>query len=73
MSTEAQTVLERALSLPPTERAQIADLLLSSLDRPDPSIDAEWASEAEARIRAVIEGRAKTYTNEEVFAEFEDA
>jgi putative addiction module component (TIGR02574 family) len=71
MSTEAQTLLERVLSLPPTERAQIADHLLSSLDQPDPAIDSAWISEAEARSRAVDEGRAKTYTNDEVFSELD--
>jgi putative addiction module component (TIGR02574 family) len=72
MSTEAQTLLERALSLPPTERAQIADLLLTSLDQPDPAVDSAWITEAESRSRAVDEGRARTYTNDEVFAELED-
>lgn len=50
MSTTSDKLLEKALHLPPLERAAIADGLLSSLDKPDAEIDKLWAEEVESRI-----------------------
>lgn len=59
-----------ALALAPTERAALADALLASLDRPDPTLDARWAEEAEARLIAHDAGQIETIDADEVFAEF---
>jgi len=57
MSKTGAQVLEKALSLPPSERAELADGLLSSLDAsPDHRIDELWAQEAEDRIDAFERG-----------------
>ena len=63
-------VLEAALSLPETDRANIADRLLLSLDATtEREIDALWAQEAEARIEAYEAGEIDAVPGEEVFAE----
>ena len=48
----AKTLLESALKLPPTERFELIDELLHSLDRPDPELDRLWLDEAERRLVA---------------------
>jgi putative addiction module component (TIGR02574 family) len=55
-----EEILHAALSLPPGERAMLADHLLSSLDSPNQKeIDAAWAEEAERRARAIDEGKVE--------------
>ena len=62
-------ILQASIALPPVDRAWIAEELLSSLDRPDISIDALWAVEAEKRLSAYDAGQMKAIPAEEVFAE----
>ncbi|MGH8614798.1 MAG: addiction module protein [Gammaproteobacteria bacterium] len=71
MSVEAKKILEQALHLSQQERAVVAESLLSSLDRPDPTIDQLWAQEAEARIDAAERGDMETVSEQEVFAKYE--
>lgn len=59
-------ILDHALRLPPEERLLIIEGLLRSLDEPDPTIDAVWATEAEARLRAVRSGKVDTVPADEV-------
>jgi putative addiction module component (TIGR02574 family) len=57
MSKNGAQVLEEALALPPDERAELADRLLSSLDKEHRrKIDLLWAEEAEDRIDAYERG-----------------
>jgi len=67
MGTTADKILKEALNLPASERAALAEELLSSLDKPDPEIDRLWAQEAEARIDAAEQGEVKTVAEEDVF------
>ena len=68
MSKRGAQVLEEALSLPPAERAELADRLLSSLDAsPMNRIDALWAAEAEDRIEAFERGAIKAVTASDAF------
>lgn len=71
MSTDVRQLLESALVLPATERAALADGLLSSLDRPDPRIDELWRREAEDRLAAFEAGEMGATPAEDVFAEFD--
>lgn len=71
MSIEAKKVLEQALHLSQQERAIVAEGLLFSLQRADPSIDELWAREAEARIDAAERGEMETVAEEEVFAKYQ--
>ena len=61
--------LEKELhSLPVTERARLADLLLESLDEPaQAEIDKAWIEEAESRIAAFEQGKLPAVDAEEVF------
>lgn len=55
------------LSLPPSDRARLADRLLQSLESPDQAqIDEAWALEIERRIRAIDEGKVQLIPGEEV-------
>lgn len=73
MPASVEQILREALSRPAVERAAIVESLLSSLDRPDPRIDALWAAEAESRLAAFDAGQMKAIPAEDVFAEFEQS
>ena len=65
MSSNFEEILSAALSLPPEQRAALADHLLVSLDGPDQkAIDAAWAEEAERRMRELDEGRVEAVDGE---------
>ena len=67
MSKKGAELLEAALSLPPAERAELTDRLLTSLDPPpDKKIDELWAQEAENRIDAFDCGEIKTVSAKDV-------
>jgi putative addiction module component (TIGR02574 family) len=71
MPVNVEQVRKDALALPLVERAALTDELLSSLDRPDPRVDALWAQEAEDRLAAFEAGEMEAIPAEDVFAEFE--
>lgn len=68
VSNKGAELLEAALSLPPVERAELADRLLTSLDAPpDRRIDELRAQEAEDRLDAFERGEIKSVSGKEVF------
>lgn len=68
MSSRGTEVLKEALSLPPAERAEIAEQLLSSLDPAyREGIDVLWGKEAEERLDAFDCGEIKAVPAEEIF------
>ena len=68
MPSKGTEVLKEALSLPPAERAEIAERLLSSLDPPSQEgIDALWGEEAEERLDAFDRGEIKAILAKQVF------
>jgi putative addiction module component (TIGR02574 family) len=69
--TDALKELEKqAKSLTPEERAQLAEVLLESLqDAPLAEIEAAWDREIEARAAAYDRGELQTISAEDVFAE----
>ncbi|MCL5289712.1 MAG: addiction module protein [Eubacteriales bacterium] len=70
MSNRGSELFKEALSLPPIERAQLAERLLSSLDSPSRKrVDELWAQESEDRIDAFEKGEIKTITARQVFDE----
>jgi putative addiction module component (TIGR02574 family) len=69
MIVSAEQLRKDALALPPIERAALAEELLSSLDRPDASIDALWAQEAEERLAAFEAGEMEAIPAEDVLTE----
>ena len=65
MLNDFDEILKAALSLPPGERAMLADHLLASLDPPDQrEIDAAWGEEAERRMREIGEGKVELIDGE---------
>lgn len=68
MTAQAQQVLEKAIHLPPVERAELVEQILSSFDFPSRGeIDALWAQEAEDRIDAYDQGKIKSPPASRVF------
>ena len=65
MSELSQQILTDALGLPPIERAELVEQLLSSFEFPSrATVDALWGQEAESRIDAFERGEIAA---EEVF------
>jgi hypothetical protein len=70
MSKRGSQLLEDALSLPPSERAEIADRLLRSLHpSTQDEIDKLWASEAEDRLKAFERGDVRSIPAARVFSD----
>ena len=67
MSELAEKLIQEALSLPPDERAVVAERLLSSLEPELSEIDQLWAVEAEERLNAYERGEVKSIPGEEVY------
>ena len=70
MAANAQAILKEALGLPPIERANVVDRLLSSLDQPDKVVDEIWRKEIEDRIAAYEAGKEGTVPLGEVLAKY---
>ena len=72
MPKRAKNILAEALELPPVERAELVEDILSSFEFTSrKEIDALWSQEAEDRIDAFDEGEMKAIPVEDVFAEIE--
>ncbi len=70
MKPKSEELLKEALELPPVERAALVDRLLTSLDKPDESIDRAWRKEIAARLRAYRAGTAATLSADDILAEY---
>jgi len=70
MINSANIILNQALELSALERANVAEKLLFSLDRPDSEIDALWANEADSRVEAYEKGEIEGVPAEKVFAKY---
>jgi putative addiction module component (TIGR02574 family) len=69
MSKRGSQLLEEALALAPSERAEIADRLLSSLEPPaQEEIDKLWAAESEERLDAYDRGDFHSIPSQRVFS-----
>lgn len=67
MTVKAEQVLVDALSLPPGQRAELAERLFSSLEISQDELDRLWAQEADSRIDAYERGQIKTISAQQVF------
>ena len=64
---ESKTLQEAVLCLPPDERAELARMLLLSLDDPsEEELAQTWLSEADRRARELDRGEARSIPAEEV-------
>lgn len=52
----AMHIQEEALKLTPVEKAHLAELLLTSLDKPDAGTEKKWVQESEKRYAAYKQG-----------------
>lgn len=68
--TTADNVFKEALTLKPSEKAQLIDKLLYSLDKSDKEIDKLWAKEVEERIDAYDQGKIKAISLEKVLNKY---
>ena len=67
MATSATDLLKQALELKEEERADLASLLIESLDEPaEEGVEAAWATEIERRMADLDSGSAKTLPWDEV-------
>ncbi len=69
MSRNVEELFREAAELPESERAELAGLLLESIEaEPDEGVEAAWAEEIERRVRQIETGEVKTIPWEEVRA-----
>jgi len=67
---EKDDLLQKALKMSPTDRAEIIDQLIRSLDIPDKEIDELWRREVENRLEAFKKGEIKTITLQDVIKKY---
>lgn len=63
-------ILKEALMLSPSEKAQLIDKLISTLDKSDKEIDVLWSKEAEDRIDAYDQGKIKAISLENILKKY---
>lgn len=59
---------ERAKSLPPEDRARLAEELLASLDPREEGVEAAWDAELRRRIDSIEQGTVQLIPADEAFA-----
>ncbi|MCX7169508.1 MAG: addiction module protein [Proteobacteria bacterium] len=69
MTHDAEELVSLAARLPASERLQLVESILATLDKPDPEIDAAWAGEAQDRLAAYQRGELTAVSEEEVFGD----
>jgi putative addiction module component (TIGR02574 family) len=70
MSFILEQLSERAQTLPPDERAQLAEHMLRSLSsQTDPTVDAEWSVEIRRRVSEIQSGSAPLVSVDNLFAQ----
>ena len=73
MNTRSQQFLDTVLSLPESDRAEIAASLIHSLDPVrDSDVDAAWAEEIKRRIESIDRGEVKLVPWDDVMQEMRD-
>jgi hypothetical protein len=66
MPASVKYILDQALKLPANDCAALVDTLILTLDKPDPTLDAQWLKEAEGRLAAYHSGQLDAIDAEEV-------
>ncbi|MDO8925370.1 MAG: addiction module protein [Sideroxyarcus sp.] len=62
-------IIDMALQLKASERYEVVEQIMQSLDKSDPEVDHVWAEEALQRAKACDDGRMKTLPFEAVFGD----
>lgn len=74
MAATFEELAEQAMSLPPEERARLADLLVESLDADGLGPHDElWLVEAERRLDDIRSGRVQTIPGDEALRSVRDS
>ena len=74
MATTVEQLAEQAMTLPGELRAQLADLLVESLDTDDfGRIEQSWLAEAKRRRDEVRSGEAETISGDEALRRVRDS
>ena len=71
MAESANTILNQALKLSSSDRADVVEKLISSLDAPDPTVNSIWAKEADSRVEAFERGEIDSTSVEKVFDKYQ--
>ncbi len=73
MNTKSQQLLQSALPLPESDRAELAASLIHSLDTDtDENVDEAWAAEIQRRIESIDNGEVKLVPWDDVMQEMRD-
>ena len=73
MNADVLTLTDAALALPQPQRADLAEVLISSLDLDEQTrIDAAWKAEITRRRNSLRMGESKPIPGEQVMREFMD-
>lgn len=68
MTALAEKIMETALELPPTDRAELIERLFISFDpAPAPAVEEAWKKEADSRYEAFKRGEISASSADEVF------
>jgi len=70
MTEAAKKLSEQARQLPASDRMELVDAILASIDQPDPAADRRWTQEAEDRLAAYRRGEIKAVELREVLAKY---
>ena len=70
MTDAARNLSLQARKLSTSERLELVDDLLASLDEGDANLDQLWAKEAEDRLAAYRRGEIKAVSSQEVLAKY---
>jgi putative addiction module component (TIGR02574 family) len=68
--TATDNIFKEALTLSPSEKAQLIDKLISTLDKPDKEIDELWGKEVEDRIDAYDQGKIRAISLDKVLQKY---
>ena len=68
MTRAVHELYEKASELPPQDRAELAGLLLESIEPADEGVEEAWAAEIERRMADFRDGKVKTIPWSEVRA-----
>jgi putative addiction module component (TIGR02574 family) len=73
MSIQSEELLQSALALPESERAELTASLIRSLDaETDDDVDPAWAAEIQRRSESIDQGEVKLIPWDDVMREMSD-
>jgi len=65
-----ESIYQKSLKLRPSERLELIERIAASLDSPDKEIEGKWTHEAEKRYEALIEGKVKTISLNDIIEKY---